>query len=165
MDQRYALHPVAHACICVWVGVTEPGSSGSPLFNSKGQVIGHLHGGQSSCDYPVGYDLYGAFSSDWTAPPNANTKLSNWLNPAKVPIGNMNGSRLNAIRTRPHINGVVTPSHRASHVDQAKESDRPAAVLKANPFAASFSQPQAAGDDNKLSAIEQLPSLPLMNPK
>lgn len=153
--------------------MTEPGSSGSPLFNTKGQVIGHLHGGQSSCDYPVGYDLYGAFSSDWTAPPNANTKLSNWLNPAKVPIGNMKGSRLNAIRTRPHINGVVAaPSSRAhSHVDNEKE--RLLLLLKANPAAAaaSFNQPDG-GDveddaeyDNKLLKIEQLPSLPLMNPK
>ncbi|HVR95158.1 MAG TPA: trypsin-like peptidase domain-containing protein, partial [Thermoanaerobaculia bacterium] len=30
-------------------GVTEPGSSGSPLYNSAGRFVGQLHGGPSSC--------------------------------------------------------------------------------------------------------------------
>ena len=37
---------------------TEPGSSGSPLFNSDGQIIGQLHGGTASC-LSNSYDLYG----------------------------------------------------------------------------------------------------------
>lgn len=43
-------------------GVTEPGSSGSPLFNSRGNLIGQLHGGASSCGNPAGSDLYGGFA-------------------------------------------------------------------------------------------------------
>jgi hypothetical protein len=46
-------------------GVTEPGSSGSPLFNASGQVIGQLTGGYngpgSSCADPAGPDEYGRF--------------------------------------------------------------------------------------------------------
>lgn len=52
-----------HIMIPKWTrGVTEPGSSGSPLFNSKGNLIGQLHGGASSCGNPAGSDLYGGFA-------------------------------------------------------------------------------------------------------
>lgn len=43
-------------------GVTEPGSSGSPLFNASKQFIGQLYGGYSTCSDPDGIDSYGRFS-------------------------------------------------------------------------------------------------------
>lgn len=48
-------------------GVSEGGSSGSPLFNDYGYVVGHLTGGNTSCVdsggfSPNGYDLFGKFS-------------------------------------------------------------------------------------------------------
>jgi hypothetical protein len=43
-------------------GVTEPGSSGSPLLNSSHQIIGQLWGGYSSCIEPNTPDAYGRFS-------------------------------------------------------------------------------------------------------
>lgn len=53
----------------VWVkdwdkGTTEPGSSGSPLFDSNHRVIGQLHGGGAACgnDRP---DYYGRFKTTW----------------------------------------------------------------------------------------------------
>lgn len=42
-------------------GVTEPGSSGSPLFNAQQQFIGQLFGGFSSCQNPDARDEYGRF--------------------------------------------------------------------------------------------------------
>src|SRR5207244_2868007 len=46
-------------------GVTEPGSSGSPLLNANHQVIGQLNGGfngpGSSCNNPSAPDQYGRF--------------------------------------------------------------------------------------------------------
>ncbi|MFZ4440308.1 MAG: trypsin-like serine peptidase [Syntrophales bacterium] len=42
-------------------GVTEAGSSGSPLFNANQQFVGQLQGGDSSCDNPSGIDTYGRF--------------------------------------------------------------------------------------------------------
>ena len=47
-------------------GVTEPGSSGSPLFNSNHQIVGQLHGGTSYC-FPT-YDDNGNFIGDSTSP-------------------------------------------------------------------------------------------------
>ncbi len=43
-------------------GVTEPGSSGSPLFNRSQQLIGTLWGGRSSCSNPFGADVFGRFA-------------------------------------------------------------------------------------------------------
>ena len=43
-------------------GVTEGGSSGSPLFNAAHQVVGQLKGGYSFCAYPSDPDYYGRFS-------------------------------------------------------------------------------------------------------
>ena len=42
-------------------GVTEPGSSGSPLFDSDHNFIGQLWGGASSCSQQSGIDDYGRF--------------------------------------------------------------------------------------------------------
>jgi hypothetical protein len=57
-------------------GVTEPGSSGSPLLNSSHLVIGQLNGGfagpGSSCSSPTSPDQYGRF--DVTYP-----KIAHWV--------------------------------------------------------------------------------------
>jgi hypothetical protein len=42
-------------------GITEPGSSGSPLFNPQKQLIGQLYGGSSTCSQRDGIDEYGRF--------------------------------------------------------------------------------------------------------
>ncbi len=42
-------------------GTTEPGSSGSPLFNTRKQIIGQLWGGGASCTFPLCPDYYGRF--------------------------------------------------------------------------------------------------------
>jgi V8-like Glu-specific endopeptidase len=53
---------------------TEPGSSGSPLFNQNGQIIGQLHGGAAA--FPNNsYDTYGGIYYSW------NDGLSQFLDP------------------------------------------------------------------------------------
>ncbi|MEI6764651.1 MAG: T9SS type A sorting domain-containing protein [Bacteroidota bacterium] len=63
-------------------GVTEGGSSGSPLFNSSGLVVGDLTGGSSYCSSPNDPDMYGKFYYSWdqngTTPA---TRLKDWLDP------------------------------------------------------------------------------------
>jgi hypothetical protein len=71
-------------------GVTEPGSSGAPLFNTSKRVIGTLTGGQSCCtsngcgpqtglNQP---DYYGKLSYHWDSNPNPpEEKLRLFLSP------------------------------------------------------------------------------------
>lgn len=48
-------------------GVTEPGSSGSPLFDQNGRIIGQLYGGTAACQGTSanGYDYYGRLGVSW----------------------------------------------------------------------------------------------------
>ncbi len=56
-------------------GVTEPGSSGSPLIEQAGRrFIGQLYGGYSSCPNPTGIDFYGRFNRSWPL-------IKQWLDP------------------------------------------------------------------------------------
>lgn len=59
-------------------GVTEPGSSGSPLFNAAHQVIGQLCCGVSQCGGPMGQDSYGRLDQSWSI-------LSNYLGTSSAP--------------------------------------------------------------------------------
>ena len=62
-------------------GVTEQGSSGSPLFSASKRIIGQLYAGLSYCDTLDGTDWYGKFYSSWTGGGTAATRLSDWLDP------------------------------------------------------------------------------------
>ena len=56
-------------------GTTEPGSSGSPLFDGNShRIVGQLYGGTASCS-SITYDTYGKISSSW------NSGLRNFLDP------------------------------------------------------------------------------------
>lgn len=55
------------------VGVTEPGSSGSPLLDPNGRIIGQLCCGEATCAYPKN-DYYGRFDLAWNA-------VKSWLDP------------------------------------------------------------------------------------
>lgn len=73
-------------------GVTEPGSSGSPLFNSAGQVIGTLTGGDSDCNNQNQPDYYGKVSYSWSSNgATANRQLKPWLDPLNTGVGECNG--------------------------------------------------------------------------
>ena len=64
-------------------GITEGGSSGSPLFNSKGLIVGTLTGGTTECDYAhITYDVFGKFSYHWNSNGNkSKDQLQPWLDP------------------------------------------------------------------------------------
>ena len=63
-------------------GVTEGGSSGSPLFDQDGLIIGTLTGGGASCSNPILPDFYGKFYNHWQSNGETeSTSLQPWLDP------------------------------------------------------------------------------------
>ena len=75
-------------------GTTEGGSSGSPIFDSQGLLVGTLTGGDSSCDsldllLP---DYYGMFSYSWDKNgTDSNEVLKYWLDPDNTNTMTLNG--------------------------------------------------------------------------
>lgn len=63
-------------------GVTEGGSSGSPLFNDDGLIVGTLTGGSSSCSSQTSPDFYGKVSSHWKSNGSSQSRqIQPWLDP------------------------------------------------------------------------------------
>jgi lysyl endopeptidase len=62
------------------LGTTEPGSSGSPIYNPQHQIVGQLHGGYAACGNDDS-DWYGAFHVSWTGGGSSSSRLSDWLDP------------------------------------------------------------------------------------
>lgn len=65
-------------------GVTEGGSSGSPIFNNNKLIVGTLTGGASGCGIAAAqqYDLYGKFDYHWQSNGGAPAdQLKPWLDP------------------------------------------------------------------------------------
>jgi hypothetical protein len=92
-------HPGAHWRV-YWTetdtnhGVTEGGSSGSPLFNQDGRIVGTLTGGASFCTNPNAPDYYGKMSYHWDGnnPITEAEKLYNFLDPTDSGIEILDGS-------------------------------------------------------------------------
>lgn len=81
-------------------GVTEGGSSGSPIFrytgsggNEDSKIIGTLTGGSSFCTSPNNPDQYGKMSYHWNSNGASNAEqLEPWLDPGNTGATVMNGS-------------------------------------------------------------------------
>ena len=66
------------------IGVTEGGSSGSPLFDQNGKIIGQLYAGTAACSGTVdnnGWDVYGRLGVSWSGNGSSTNRLSDWLDP------------------------------------------------------------------------------------
>jgi PKD repeat protein len=77
-------------------GVTEGGSSGSPIFDQDGLVVGSLTGGGASCTFLDYADYYGKLNVAWEpTTKNDSTKvLSYWLDPDHTEVLTLSGSDL-----------------------------------------------------------------------
>lgn len=68
-------------------GITEGGSSGSPLFSDEGLIIGQLYGGDASCSNlndgnpNNDEDNYGRFDISWDYSNDITKQLKYWLDP------------------------------------------------------------------------------------
>lgn len=74
-------------------GVTEGGSSGSPIYNQSGRIVGHLSGGSSYCSTPTDPDLYGRFDKAWDLDGTTNSsQLEPWLDPSGSGVTTLDGT-------------------------------------------------------------------------
>ena len=75
-------------------GTTEGGSSGSPLFDNQGRLVGTLTGGESSCDSINlnSPDYYGQFAYHWDKNgTDSMSVLKYWLDPTNMGLMSLNG--------------------------------------------------------------------------
>lgn len=109
-------------------GVTEGGSSGSPIFNNAGLIVGHLSGGSSFCTATTSPDLYGKFRNAWDMEgSNANQQLEAWLDPGNTGATTMTGTYSPCGPTAPIADFVanqtsVTPATTVNFTDQSSGS-------------------------------------------
>ena len=81
-------------------GVTEQGSSGSPLFNAAGNILGTLTSGASCCTVngcgtgtgPTEADYYGKIYYHWDLNGTTSAKrLKDWLDPTNTGVTSLSG--------------------------------------------------------------------------
>lgn len=93
-----------HVRIVDWdLGTTEPGSSGSPLFDQNHRIIGQLHGGYAACGNDLS-DYYGRFFVSWTGSGTSASRLSDWLDPGNTGTTSLDG------REQPSFDLTVSPA-------------------------------------------------------
>ncbi len=103
-------------------GTTEPGSSGSPLFNNNHKIIGQLFGGSASCS-SLTNDNFGRFAVSWNTGTTADTRLIDWLdknNTGTSVLNGIDGSNVSVQNTLPPpTNGMIfpNPAHDILNVD------------------------------------------------
>ncbi len=87
--------PASHWRVVAWnTGSTGNGSSGSPLFNNRGQVVGGLTGGGSLCvgtDPNGKSDYFFALFRGWTYGNNSVNYLKSYLDPLNSGVTSMDG--------------------------------------------------------------------------
>jgi len=103
-------------------GVTEPGSSGSPMFDQYHHTVGQLHGGPSACGASQLWDFYGKFAMSWEHGTTPATRLRDWLDPTNIAGDTLQGFDPNivpAVQTlaatnvtvnSATLNGAITPN-------------------------------------------------------
>ncbi|PLX17316.1 MAG: hypothetical protein C0597_07185 [Marinilabiliales bacterium] len=81
----------AHWWIDQWdSGTTEGGSSGSPLFDQNGRIIGDLTGGEANCEYNYN-DYYQQLYHSWQDFADPEDQLKTWLDPLNLGVITLNG--------------------------------------------------------------------------
>jgi hypothetical protein len=80
-----------HVRVFDWdIGTTEGGSSGSGLYNTRGELIGQLTGGLAACGNND-FDIYGWVNYSWDRGPNSSSQLGPWLDPDNTGVMALNG--------------------------------------------------------------------------
>lgn len=90
------------------LGTSEPGSSGGPLFDMNGHIIGQLNGGSANCQSNALW--FGRFQRSWNGGGTKETRLRDWLDPDQTGITSLN-EKLTEGLTSVRVSGkVLTPT-------------------------------------------------------
>ena len=101
-------------------GVTEPGSSGSPIFDLNKHVVGTLTGGGSDCSTPQINDFYGQIAYDWSSNgATANKRLQDWLDPGATGAQTFDGQYAPCSPTLSFDAGVLSVQPSSTVCDQS----------------------------------------------
>ena len=73
------------------IGITEPGSSGSPMYDQNMRFVGQLHGGPSACTATDKSDFYGKFAMSWDLGTTPSTRAKDWLDSANTGVQFIDG--------------------------------------------------------------------------
>jgi len=91
-------------------GVTEGGSSGSPIFDANSRIVGTLTGGSSYCSAQSSPDYYGKFYCHWDLNgATSSVRLKDWLDPAGTNPLTLDGKNCSGTST-PVANFVGNPT-------------------------------------------------------
>jgi len=93
-------------------GVTEGGSSGSPIFSSGGRIVGELTGGGSFCNTPTQSDYYGRFYFSWDQNgTGSGIQLKPWLDPGNTGVTTLDGTNMpcGVVNSPPVANFIAAP--------------------------------------------------------
>lgn len=105
-------------------GVTEDGSSGSPLYNENKLVIGTLTGGNSSCAYRKGLNIYGKMSYHWDQyKTDSSTRMDVWLDPLDLGVKTLVGRFRKVFKASPTNLRVLNQGQSVSLTWNAPESN------------------------------------------
>ncbi|MCB9306170.1 MAG: hypothetical protein H6565_06205 [Lewinellaceae bacterium] len=74
-------------------GIFQPGSSGSPLFDTNKRIIGQLHGGSINQSDPciINSAFFGRFDHSWNQGVDPGSRLRDWLDPNNLNPVTQNG--------------------------------------------------------------------------
>ena len=89
---------------------TEPGSSGSSLYDENKRLIGQLHGGYAACGN-TDPDWYGRLGVSWTGGGSESTRLSDWLDPFDTGVEVLDGfdPNVGVVDVDAQLSGILSP--------------------------------------------------------
>lgn len=88
-------------------GGHEPGSSGGPLFNQDGYLVGQLHGGTAGCE-STNNAFIGRLSKSWSLGITPQERLSDWLDPDQTGLTKLSNIENKASGDLVTIHGLVS---------------------------------------------------------
>lgn len=110
------------------LGSTEGGSSGAPLFDQDGRIVGQLDGGLASCGNNES-DWFGKLARAWTGGGTPSSRLRDWLDPAGTGALTLDGLGETFPRVRIEDAAVAEGDEGTTLLEFLVELDRPAGEL------------------------------------